>query len=464
MNSSPAVRKPLFLKKSLGLFLLSGVLIGQTIGAGIFALTPIAVGMSGPALPLAFLIAVVPIVFVMLALAMLGASLPTTGGTYRYGAYLFSPTLCFTGIWGYIFGAFLGAFPLFALTGANYLKSLLPETPVLPVALGLLFFFYFINLFGIQLAATVQAALVVILLSALGLYGFSGIGAICLENLSPFFVMGFAGLIPAACLLTFTFLGANAVIELGGEIKNPRRNIPAAIFLCLSTVLMIYLLVAIVTVGVLPYTEIAQQPLTIVAEKFLSYPAFVYFVLGGAFLAVVTTLNATYIWGTKSLLVMGADRIFPESLAAVNKRFSTPHWFLTIIWALSSFFLLLIGEKHMEIFALFAALGGIVIFIPVMMAVLNLKKRLPDVYQSSSFPLKGFLFYFCPISGIFLSIIIMVVLLSEIFAHHPFYFVAFLLWLILGVVYFQLRLRSLKRRGISPYPDKSSLSIQHFEG
>jgi APA family basic amino acid/polyamine antiporter len=198
------------LKRTISLAHLVGIEVGQSIGAGIFALTGIALAMTGPSLPLAFVAAAVPVALAMAVLAMLASAFPISGGTYYYGSRFFSPVASFTGVWGYILGAVMGMFPLYALTGATFLQAVLPSLPKIPVALALLAAFYLMNLLGARIAIWVQAIMVGLLLVALGLFSGLGLPEVRMEHFTPLFTGGFGGFVVASSILTFTILGANA--------------------------------------------------------------------------------------------------------------------------------------------------------------------------------------------------------------------------------------------------------------
>jgi APA family basic amino acid/polyamine antiporter len=431
-----------YLKRNISLVHLIGIEVGQSIGAGIFALTGIALAATGPSLFLAFLAGAVPVALAMVVLAMLATAEPISGGTYYYGSRFFSPVASFTGVWAYILGAVLGMFPLYALTGATFLKAVIPAVPKIPVALLLLAIFFATNLFGAKIAVWVQAVLVAILLMALLVFVGAGLPEISLQHFSPLFAGGTGGFLVASAILTFTILGANAAVELGDEIIDPRKNIPRSFLISIPVVTIIYVVIGIVAAGVAPWSSWNDSSLSTVAATFLRGPLFVFFIVGGGFLAVVTTLNSTYLWGTKSLIVITEDGLFPKALARINRRFGTPHWFLIIIFLISSAALIVAGER-VETFAVLASLGGIIIFIPVMGAALRLRRRYPQLYARSSIRLKGFFYFFAPAMGLLLCLLVIAVLLIDLSSHRGgFIFLAiFVVWVIVGAVYSALRLR-----------------------
>ncbi len=437
------------LQRVLGLPQTIAVAAGMTIGAGIFVLTGIAAGYTGPAVPLAYLVSVVPVIFLMMCLAMLGSALPTTGGNYKYASRLFSPRWAFIGVWGYMGGTLVGAFPLWALSGAQYLQALW-DLPAVPAAIVILTILFLINLIGISMAAALQAFFVLLLFAALLVFGFSGLPQIEAANFTPLFPAGAYGFLLAASILTFTHLGANAVVELGGEIKNPGKTIPRSFLISIPLVTMLYILVSVTAVGISPLTNNGGQSLANVAKSFMSPSGFYFFILCGGVLAIVTTLNAGFMWGTKSLLVMAADGIFPEGLATVNKRFSTPHFFLTFIYVVSTASVLIFGENYLAAFAALGSIGGIIIFIPILGAAWSLPRRAPKAYAAAYFKLKGILLPLAVTIGAVLAFLVMAMLLIDLLAmpDGSFFSYLFIVWLVIGIFYYEIRLRLLARRGI----------------
>jgi len=438
--SEPSQRE--HLKRSISLLHLVGIEIGQSIGAGIFALTGLALARTGPSLPLAFLAAGVLVGMAMVVLAMVGSGHPISGGTYYYGSRFFSPTASFTGVWAYLLGAVLGMFPLYALTGAAFLRAVLPSLPQVPTALALLLLFYLANLFGARVAMWVPAVLVGVLLAALLWFIAAGVPAISAANFSPLFPGGLGGFAVAASLLTFTVLGANAAVELGDEIIDPRRNIPLSFLISIPVVVTLYAAIGVVAAGAAPWNSWRDSSLTRIAAVFMQGFPFYFFVLGGGFLAVITTLNATYLWGTKSLLVITEDGLLPRGLAAVNRRFGTPHWLLTLIFVLSALSLLLAGNR-VETFAIFASRGGIVIFVPVMGAAFRLRGSFPEVYARSALKLRGPLYYLAPAAGLLLCLLAVVILLVDLVSRERgwLFLLVFLGWVAAGAAYAWARRR-----------------------
>jgi len=437
------------MKKGMKFWDLVALEIGMTIGAGIFIYMPIAYRSAGVGTIPAFVFAFLPMAIIMINVMLLGSTLPTTGGTFKYGAFLFSPRVAFLGLWAYLFGAFVGLFPLNALALASYMKGIWDGIPLVPVAFLILTFFYIVNLLGLKIASRVEIISVALLFIAIAVYTVPGMANIEPGNIEGVFSTGIGSMIYASALLTFTFAGSNAVIELGGEVENAKKNLPLSVIFSLSVVLACYLLMAVVSFGV-GGDMLEKGTLNDIASNYLSGFLFYVFAFGGPILAIATTINATYMWGTRSLLALCRLRVFPSKLGLVNRR-GTPWVLLTVIWLLSSITLLTVGESGLNLFAAFASIGGIAVIVPTMFAVFRLKndprlkERAPAIVNKKWFTL-------IPVLGAVFSIVILLILLYQVGADFSAsFFLFFIVWEIIGIIYFAFRLRHLNRVKDNPF-------------
>jgi APA family basic amino acid/polyamine antiporter len=433
-------------KRVLGLPAITFIAIGFMIGGGVFVFTGIVLKITGKSLPLAYGLAGIPVFISMLPLAMLGAAIPSTGASYKYPARMVSPLLAFTAVWVYALTSFFGQIPLYALSCATYAGFYLEGLPLELTAAAILTFFFIINVLGIRIAVIIQGILVIILLSALGLYAYRGIGVMEPGTMTLIMDASATNIFLGTALLSFTYFGANGIIELGGQIKNPGRVIPRAFAMAFAVVGIVYVAIALATVGSAPLTQILdeKEALITVSRSILSREETAYFVFCGAILAIATTLNALFIIGTKSLLMMVQDGLLPSWLGVHGKRFGTPYLFLSLIWICS-----LIGVYaglDLETLASYAAMGGLLIFFPIQIASLRLPHLYPDRYKASPFKLTGFLFWFCPIVGMGVVLFFSLAILSDL--KTPVRMIVFMLFILSGIVYYWLRLRFLAKRGV----------------
>ncbi len=433
------------LKRVLKLPTVAFIAIGFMIGGGVFVFTGIVFRITGPALPVAYALAVIPVFISMLPLAMLGAAIPTTGANYRYPSRMVSPGLAFVGVWVYAWASFFGQIPLYAIGCAKYAQTLLPTVSPTPLAVGLVTIFYVVNLLGVRPAALLQGLFVIILIAALIFYAGCGLAVLDPGNFSSSLPKRPAGLALGTALLTFTYFGANGIIELGGEIVDPGKVIPRSFIIAFIIVFCLYVTVALATVGAVTpdFLENAEEPLIQVCRRIMGPVGIVFFTVGGAILALMTTLNALFIVGTKSLLMMARDCLLPAKLGRLHQRFGTPHVLLTVVWSLSV--LGILSGFSLETLASYAALGGMIIFLPVMAASVRLPTLYPAQYEQSDFKLKGFWLWFCPIVGMLLMVFFGIIILFDLKSTWKIgWFIAFIAS---GTIYYQWRKRYLAAKG-----------------
>ena len=241
-------------------------------------------------------------------------------------------------------------------------------------------------------------------------------------------------------------MGANGIIELGGEIINPGKVIPRAFFIAFPIILVVYALVAIATVGAGGAQVLleSKEPLISVGRLILGKTGLFFFITGGAILALITTLNALFIVGTKSLLMIVEDRLLPGWFGRLNPRYGTPQILLTTIWIFSVTGIVL--GLSLETLASYAALGALMILVPIQIASIRLPKLQPDRYRRSEFKLKGFWLWFCPMVGILMVVFFSFLILYDL--NSPLKIGGFLVFIIFGGAYYLLRKRYLRSTGL----------------
>lgn len=371
------------LKKVLGLTDVLGIAIGQIIGAGVMSLTGIGIQMTGSGITPAFILSAVITLLTMFPIAILGSTLPTTGGMYQYTSRLLSPK---TGVFWLMLFMFLQiTLSLYALSFAQYLEGLFPGVPVRTVAFSLLTILFIVNIIGIKSASIIGNLMVITLIVALSCFIIFGIPHVNFDvfNSNSMFPDGFTGFFTAVGLVSFATGGAQVVAELGGEMKNPKRDIPIVIIVATIFVGILYAFIASIAVGVLPIPEVAGRPLTSVAKEILPTPIFIFFMIGGAMFALATTLNSTFTWVTKSLLIAIHDGYLPKVLGHVNKRFGTPHWLLLIFYIIGA--LPIITGMSLNVVAQLGTGISLIVFAFPALAVTQLPKKYPDAYKQSPF-------------------------------------------------------------------------------
>lgn len=371
------------LKKVLGLTDVMGIAIGQIIGAGVMSLTGIGIQMTGSGITPAFILSSIITLLTMFPIAILGSTLPTTGGMYQYTSRLLSPKI---GVFWLLLFIFIQiTLSLYALSFAQYLEGLFPSIPIRTAAFVLLTLLFIVNLVGVKSASIVGNLMVITLIIALSCFIIFGMPHVNFSVFTPSSMLpdGFTGFFTAVGLVSFATGGAQVVAELGGEMKNPKRDIPIVIIGATIFVGLLYAFIASIAVGVLPIPEVAGRPLTSVAKEVLPTPVFIFFMVGGAMFALATTLNSTFTWVTKSLLIAIQDGYLPKALGNVNKRFGTPHWLLFIFYIIGA--LPIIFGMSLNVVAQLGTGISLIVFAFPAIAVTQLPKKYPEAYQQSPF-------------------------------------------------------------------------------
>jgi len=374
------------LKKVLGLGDAMGIGIGQIIGAGIMILTGISIEITGAGTPIAFVIACAWVICPTLVLAAQCSAAPATGGLYTYVRDYLGKKTSFLYLVLFVAGQLVLA--MFALTFAEYTVSLIPSWNPTVVAFVIMTVCFIINVLGLSMAAKFQNIMVIVLLIALLMFIVFGMPKVDYSVFSqPHAIMpnGFIAFLTATSLLTFATSGAQFLSELGGEIKNPGKTMPRAMVLSTVIVGFFYAFIGIVAVGVLPIEEVAGQSLVKVANAVLPGPLFIVFVIGGGMFAVATTLNGSFTWCTKSLLVASREGWLPKQLSSIS-RFGTP-WVLLVIFYIIGSIPILTGWNIRTIAMLGNGVSLLFFIFPIVAAYFMYAKT-PDLMENAAFRLK----------------------------------------------------------------------------
>ena len=277
---------------------------------------------------------------------------------------------------------------MYATTFATYFQALVPSVNLKLVALAVLTIVFVCNLLGTKNAAFVQNILVVALIAGLAsfiLFGIVKVDYGYVFDLSNLFPNGARSFLTAAALLTFSTSGAITIAELGGEAKNPAKDLPVAMIGSTLFVGVIYALIALVASGVLPWEQVANQPLSLVAEAILPRPIFYVFLIGGALGATATTMNAIFTWVTKPIMIACDDGWFPRKLADVNKKFGTPHYLMLLVYLVGIVPILL--DIPLDTIATIGSGLGCVYQAMMPLSAMFLLKKYPRAYENSKFKL-----------------------------------------------------------------------------
>lgn len=297
--------------------------LGSMLGAGVFVVFAPAAAAAGGAGLLAALVLAGAIAFCnATSSARLAARYPESGGTYVYGRERLGPFAGFLAGWGFVVGKTASCAAM-ALTIGAYLW---PGQARL-VAVGAVLAVTAVNLRGIGKTATATKVLVGVVLAVLALVAVAGAvgGDVTLDRLGDLDGSE-RGVLTAAGLLFFAFAGYARVATLGEEVRDPERTIPRAVPLALGVVLAIYLVLAVVAVGVLGADRLAASaaPLADVVTA-AGLPGLAWLVRAGATVAVTGVLLSLLAGVGRTALAMARRRDLPGALAAVHPVHRVPH-------------------------------------------------------------------------------------------------------------------------------------------
>lgn len=297
--------------------------LGAMLGAGVFVVfAPAAAAAGGSGLLVALALAGFIAYCNATSSARLAARYPESGGSYVYGRERLGPFAGFLAGWGFVVGKTASCAAM-ALTIGAYLW---PGQARL-VAVGAVLAVTAVNLRGVTRTVAATKVLVVVVLAVLALVAVTGLaaGEVRLDRLAE--GAGPArGVLTAAGLLFFAFAGYARIATLGEEVRDPARTIPRAVPLALGVVLAVYLVLAVVAVGVLGPDRLAASaaPLADVVTV-AGLPGLAWVVRAGATVAVTGVLLSLLAGVGRTLLAMARRRDVPGALAAVHPVRQVPH-------------------------------------------------------------------------------------------------------------------------------------------
>ncbi len=315
--------------RRLGLIGATNIGLGAMLGGGIYVISGTAAGMIGPALIFAYMATGLLTIFTAINYAELACSIPKQGGGYTFAHDTFGGFPGFLTGW-FMFIGNVVACGLYALAVAHTLAVFVPDATTVTVAMiaiMIIIITFITNTISIQRVSEVLGVLNIV--QSIVLFSFIAIGMFFIQpqNLDPLVKEG-AGIYEFMGTVSFiyiSFVGFELITTASEEIKEPARNIPRAIMLTLLIATAVYMTAALVIVGVVPYTQVADSntPVSDVFGFMLGPGAF-YFGLAGMAASNYAALNATFLATARVAYSMGRDRYFPSILDGVNKRFKTP--------------------------------------------------------------------------------------------------------------------------------------------
>lgn len=346
------------LHRSLGLFALTMIGVGATIGTGIFFTMVEAVPKAGPSVVLSFLIAALTAGLTALCYSELSARIPASGSSYSF-AYAtvgefaaFVVAACLLLEYGLAasataigWSAYLNNFLENAIgwqipemlrspmivSGPKGMEIHLSQFNLPPVILVMICCVLLLR--GAKESATVNAIMVMIKLVILTFFAVIAFTGFHAEHFTPFFntdnskgLAGMAGVTAAAGTVFFSFIGLDTVATAGAEVKDPRRNVPLGIMAALLVVTVFYMLVAVAAIGAQPAAMFDGQEagLAVILQNVTgkAWPALI--LSAGAVISVFSVTLVTIYGQSRILYAISKDGLIPSAFQKVHSRTRAP--------------------------------------------------------------------------------------------------------------------------------------------
>lgn len=474
------------LKRSLGALNLVLLGIGCIIGTGIFVLTGHAAAeFAGPGIMISFIITGLLCAFVGLCYAELASALPVSGSAYSYtyasmgeGAawvmgllllleYGLAASTVAVGWSGYFVSLMhdIGVHVPAALTAAPgvpvkdasgaVIATGIVNLPAL-VAIGLV---TLLLVRGVTESATVNNIIVAIKVTVVILFIVIGMRYVDVGQWSPLVPAeiparppgtnmdvwhqigralmdvvtgntehkyGLGGVIHAAAVIFFAYLGFEAVSTAGAESRNPAKDMPVGILGALVICTVLYILTCAVLVGVVPYSQLdVAAPIALATDR-MGLPWFSYMVKIGAIAGLSSVMLVLLYGQTRVFYTMSRDGLLPSALATVHKTFRTP-WINTIIVGIAAMFAA--GFLSLDALSDLTNVGSLAAFALVCITVIYLRVTHKDMVR----PFRTPLYPVVPILGAIMCVILLMSLMATPATRN-----FFLIYLAVGIVIYFL--------------------------
>ncbi len=368
--------------------------IGCIIGTGIFVLTGVAAAKyAGPGIMLSFVISGLACAFAALAYAELAAIVPIAGSAYTYSYAALGEIIAWIVGWNLILEYSVGSSAV-AAGWSGYMVGLLKSGGIeLPKAftavpadggivnLPAMLIALFLSLLlvrGTKESATLNKILVVIKLVAVFIFLALAGPKVNPVNWSPLMPYGFSGVAAGAAIIFFAYIGFDAVATAAEECRNPNRDLPIGIIGSLLVCTVLYIVVAGVLTGVVPYQELNNAEPVAYALRSIGYN-FGSALVGTGAIAGITTVLLVLMYGqTRIFFAMSRDGLIPAGICKIHPKYGTPH---VITMAAGVAVALIAGFTPIGIIAELTNIGTLFAFVVAAIGVFVLRYTRPDIHR-----------------------------------------------------------------------------------
>jgi APA family basic amino acid/polyamine antiporter len=435
------------LKKVLGPFDLVLMGIGAIVGTGIFVLTGTGALTAGPALMLSFVIAALACGLAALCYAEFASAIPVSGSIYTYCyatlgeivawmigwdmllEYGLATSAVSVGWSGY-FQSLLAGFGLRLPAALTAAPGALPgvTTVINLPALLIMLAITALVAYGVRESARINNLMVAIKIGVVLLFIAVGLWHVEPANWRPFAPFGAVGVFNAAALVFFAFIGFDAVTSAAEEVRNPRHDLPIGIIGSLAVCTVLYVTMAAIMTGIVPFQQFAgvDHPVSL-ALQLAGQNWVAGFVDLGAIVGMTTVILVMTYGQTRIIFAMSRDGLLPERLSKVHPVHATPHF---ATWTVGFVFSAIAAFVPLNVLAELINIGTLAAFTLISVSVLVLRRTHPDLPRA----------FRCP--GVPVVPLLSVAFCLFLIAHlQMMTWIAFLVWLALGLVIYFLYAR-----------------------
>ena len=450
------------LKRSIGPAGLTIMGVGGIIGAGIFIVTGVASAASGPALMLSFIVAAIACTFTALCYAEFASMIPIAGSVYTYTYITMGE------IWAWIMGwimilQYLIASAAVAIGWSSYVVAFLTSLGIaLPAVISgpfgmqgslinlpaviIIIILTGVLVRGAQESARVNAVIVFIKIAVILLFITIGINYINPANYHPFMPFGINGIFTGAAMVFFAYLGFDAVASAAEETKDPGRTIPIGIIGSLIISSILYIAVAAIMTGMVPFNLLNNVSPVAYALQYVGVKWAFTVITIGAIAGLTTVVLVNMFSKARIIFAMSRDGLLPKIFSSVNKDCKAPVASIVLVGGMAA---LIAAFFSLDSIFELVNVGALSAFMFLALSVIILRRQQPDMKRAFKCPLVPTI----PI----LSIIFCLALISQLKVH---IIQIFIVWLVLGViVYFTYG----KYRGMFRPEDSVEPDIGGFE-
>lgn len=398
------------LAKKLTAIDLAALAIGSVVGTGIFVATGEGALRAGPGVIVSYIIGGITAALAAFIFAELVTMFPVAGSTYTYSYVAFGEIIAWIIGWDLLLEYLVSASAVasgWSGTFVGLLKSfgiILPEIITKPPIWGgvmdlpsilIVAFAAWILYIGVKETAISNNLIVALKIAVILLFIFIGISHVKLSNLTPFAPYGWKGIMSAAAIIFFAYIGFDAVSTAAEETKNPQKNVPLGLMMAMIVILALYITVAFVLVGMVPYKEIVPDNALPGALMSIGINWGSALVATGAVIGMISTLIITLYGQIRIFMVMARDGLLPEVFSHVHPKYRTPH-INTIITSLLA--AIIAGFLPLDIIIELCNIGTLSVFVLVSIGILVLRVKMPHVERKFRVP---FVWIVAPLTAAF---------------------------------------------------------------